>query len=294
MTTVQATMDRVIRDLQGGDRDERNLLSADVTSSDTAWSFTYDLNGIQNGSVVCADLETVYVWATSSQSATVQRAQDGSTAAAHTAGTMVRVNPRFSPAQVFDAINDEILTVSSEGMFQMLTVDLTTSATAHTYDLTSVTDMMGEPWEIRYDYAGSQNEWPVVRNWTISRDMPTSDFASGLMLRVDEQLPTGRTMRVRYKAPFTAVATVADTLETTAGIPATAVDVIVLGAQARLMSTKEAKRSQTEASVDSRRSTEVPVTSAIKTSNYLWQLRNSRLTREVAQLERDWPPRRRR
>lgn len=292
-TTVQATIDRVIRDIQGGDRDERNLLAGNVSASDTSWSFTYDLNGIQGGSVVCADLETVYVWAVSSQAATVQRGHNGSVAAAHTSGAMVSVNPRFSPAQVFDTINDEIQALSSEGLFRMLSVDLTTSATAHTYDLTSVATMLGDPWEIRYDNAGSSNEWPVVRNWTVSRNMPTSDFASGIMLRVDEQLPTGRTMRVRYKAPFTAVTAVTDTLETTAGIPATAVDVIVLGAQARLMSTKESKRSQTEASVDSRRATEVPVTSAIKTSNYLWQLRNSRLAREVSRLEQEWGPRRR-
>jgi len=294
MTTVQAVIDRVLRDLGSGDRDERNRLAANVTADATTWTFTYDLNGIQSGSVVCCGTETVFVWDTSSQAATVTRGDDGSTAAAHDAGDPVTVNPRFTPAAVFDAINDEILAVSSEGLFQMKAVDLTTTATARTYDLTAVTTMLGDPWEIRYDASGAENTWPLVRNWTVSRSMPTADFPSGLMLRVDEYLPAGRTMRVRYRAPFTAATDPADTIEGTVGMPATAIDVVLLGVQARLMSAKETKRTQIESSSDSRRGSDVPVMSAVKTASYLWQLRNSRLVREVARLEQEWGPRARR
>jgi hypothetical protein len=102
MTTAAVVIDRTLRQLLSGTVEARNLLTSTLTSADTSVVVTYPLEGLRAGQVLEIDSELMYIWATDAptKTLTVQRGFNGTTAAAHTAGAIITVSPRFPRAQV--------------------------------------------------------------------------------------------------------------------------------------------------------------------------------------------------
>ena len=115
MTTAAVVIDRTLRQLLSGTVEARNLLTTTLTSVSTSVVVTYPLEGLRTGQVLEIDSELMYIWATDvpTKTLTVQRGFNGTTAAAHTAGAIITVNPRFPRAQVLESINDELADLSS-------------------------------------------------------------------------------------------------------------------------------------------------------------------------------------
>lgn len=294
MTTVAVGIERILAMLQSGNREEINLLNGAISStSATTFTFSYDLRGIQPGAVLGVDTEQVYVSPetdATNKTATVIRGYAGTTAATHANGAQVVVNPKFPRSAIFDAINDSLDTLSSEGLFKMSTVDLTYVGNTLAYDLTSVTDV-SDVYEVRYKELGSTKEWKHVPRdgWHLQRHASTSDFASGFALVVDGYVAQGQTLRVVYKAPFTRATATSDDLQTTCGLPSTANDLLYLDAAIRLVYPTEIRRNFTASQGDTRRAGEVPP-GALTNASRGWELvRQRRLTDEIRRLKRKYP-----
>lgn len=290
MTTVAQWIERTGRDLHGSEREERNKLAAAVDADDTTWTFTYSTNGIQQGAYLAVGLELVYVWSVnaSAQTAVVERGQFGSTAAAQDEGAVVTVNPKFPAFSILEELNAELLDLSSpsNGLFQVETLDITYTSGVYGYDLAAgVLAVL----EVRADTSGPGNDWPTVRDWSLVRDMPAADFASGVGIVLRDPVEHGRTVRVRYAAPFTTLSSLAQNVESVSGLPATAVDIPPLGAAARLMAFREPSRSFTDAQPDPRRAREVPVGGASRSAGVLLELRRSRIHAEAVRLRQQYP-----
>ncbi len=291
------------RHLMAGDRDALNLLGAAVTDTTmTTLTFTYDVGMIQPGAFVNVDLETMYVWSVneSAKQATVQRGMSGSTAATHTNGSLAYVNPKFSKFQIATEINVEIRDVSGDiqGLFDVNSFDLTTQPVQITYAIPTLNSDILEVLEIRYIEPGAQQRWIRIPRWNFEllRNMPTTGpgaFPSGIGLRIDgqnyERLYPGRPMRVQYAAPLSELTNLTDDVVAVSGLPASAVDIPPLGAAARLMGVREAKRTFTESAVDSRRASEVPSGSAANAARVLLELLNRRIRSEVVTLTQQFP-----
>ena len=131
-------------------------------------------------------------------------------------------------------------------------------------------------------------DYPKIRRCRLIRDLPNDDFSAGYGIRFDEQVRAGR-MIVVYKAPFTNVTTEAQNLQNIAGFPTTAEDILMMGAQIRLVSPREVKRNFTESQGDTRRSEEVPTGSVSSSINNIIRLRRDRITAEAARLARQYP-----
>jgi hypothetical protein len=294
MTTGTDLIQETRRHLYSGDREELNKLNGTISSSSATFTATYTLGGIQAGSVVEMDTELMYVWAVDAPTkvATIQRAHLGSTAASHTDGALVRVNPKFSDFAIFQAINEDLADLSSplNGMFQMKTVNLTYNATYRGYDMTSVTDVI-DIYEIRYESIGPDRYWPEITAWNLTRNMDTSEFASGLALMLSEAADPGQTLRVRYKAPFVALSAVTDNVTTISGLHAQALDIPPLGAAARLVGPREVKRGFMEHQGEPRRAEEVPAGQQLRSAQGLMGMRRARLHSEAARLYAMYPPR---
>lgn len=292
MTLVSDVIERTRRHLHSGEtRDERNKTNAALSTSDTAVGLTYEGQGIQRGAVLAVDLEEMYVWAATSSSATVSRGDNGTTAATHASGATILVNPKFSPFAILQAVNEELADLSSpvNGLFKVGRVDFTFNAGTDTYNLTGVADVI-DIIDVTYDANDGSSRWPRLRRgeWALTRGMQTGSFASGMSLTINGWAASGRDINVVYKAPFTALSTVAQDVETISGLPASAHDILAIGAAIRLTAGNEVARNFLEQS-ETRRADEVPPQARSSAMRSLIALRRDRIDAEKARLLAKYP-----
>lgn len=289
MTTAATVIDKTLRQLLSGTVEARNRLTTTLNSSATSVVVDYSVEGLRAGQVCEIDSELMYIWVSDSatRTLTVQRGFNGTTAAAHTSGAIVTINPRFPRAQVLEEINNEMTDLSSpsNGLFKVQTLNITYNGSDKMVNLTgatSVIDLLNV--SVRY----LTDDYPIARKVKIVRDLPTDDFASGFALRFDQAVMPGR-LRVVYKAPYTTAPTEATDINTTCGIQDSITDIVTIGAQIRLMAPREIKRNFVESQGDTRRAEEV-VSGAITNSvSNLKALRKDRIIAEAARLARAYP-----
>lgn len=293
MTTLSDLVERTRRHLYSGEvRDERNRLSLALDSSAASLSLSYSAAGIQRGTSLAIELEELYVWDISGTTVTVSRGDGGSTAASHVIDSTIFVNPKFSAFAIMGAINDELNALTAAGLFAVGTVDFTYQAGTDAYNLTGVTDLI-DIIDVTYDANDSTSRWPGIprSGYSLRRGMQTGEFASGLALTINGWAESGRDINVVYKKPYTAFTTLAQNVESYAGVHATAHDILPLGAAIRLTVGAEVARNFLDQG-DTRRADEVPAQSRGSQMRALAALRRDRISEERARLYAKYPTRR--
>lgn len=288
MTTAGQLIDRVNSELLAGTVEERNKLALAVDASATTITFTYDLGPLRDNTVFQIGTELMYVWEANStaKTAEVERGYGGTTAASHEIGDVVIHNPRFPRHMVLNQLNAELGDLSSpmNGLFQIKTLDVSYNGSDRMVNLAGVTDMI-DLYDVRYRYLS--DDYPIVRNVRLLRDMPTSDFTSGFALAFDAPVRAG-SVRVLYKAAYDLFTAESDTV-TGAGGSSTLDDLLSLGAQIRVMAGREVKRNFSESQGDTRRAEEVPAGAIGGSILNLQRLRRDRIQAEAARLNRQYP-----
>lgn len=272
-----------------GTVEARNKLASTIDASATTVVASYPLEGLRTGQIFEIDSELMYIWTadTGTKSLVVERGYNGTTAAAHSANALIKVNPRFPRAQVLESVNDEMADLSSpmNGLFQVKTLDIDYNGSDTMIDLagvTSIIDILNV--SVRY----LTDDYPVARKIRLVRDVPTDDFPSGYALRFDQGVFPGR-LRIVYKAAYVTASTESSDINTTCGIQESVTDIVAIGAQLRLMSPREIKRNFTESQGDSRRAEEVPSGAVGGSITNLQRLRRDRIQAEAARLMRSYP-----
>ena len=290
MTTAGNLVDRTAQNLLAGVVEERNKIASSLDASTTSVPIEYSLGSLREQTVFQVDSELMYIWEvnTASKTLTVERGFGGTTAATHADGAIVVVSPKFPRWQILQALNDELADLSSpmNGLFQMKTVDISYNGSDRQINLTGITSMI-DVYDVRWRYLS--DDYPVVRRYRLMRDMPTSDFPSGYVLSLDEPVMSS-TIRVIYKDKYTAFSTEASTLAST-GASTELADLLVLGAQIRLLASREVKRNFIESQGDTRRADEVPAGAMNASVTNLLRLRRDRIQAEAARLNRQYPTR---
>lgn len=297
MTTTADLIAETRRYLFSGTKEPLNRLSVGVDADDTGLAFDFAAEGIDSGASVAVELEVMHVWSGSSDAAVVERGQLGSTAAVHPSGAVVTVNPKFPDFAILQALNAELVDLSSpmNGLFQMKSEELTYNPSVYGYDLSGVlaNDLL-EIYEVRFDTTGSTMEWPVLDRgfWEFRRDSETDDFASGYQLLLKTGTTPGMQVRVVYRAPFGTLSNLTDDVVTTTGLPASAVDIPPLGAAMRLASMRDIQRSFNEDQGETRRAEEVPPGAQFAAVRGLMMMRDQRVRAEATRLRQLYPVRR--
>ena len=272
--------------------EEHDVLATSVNDSATTLNFTYDTAGIVEGSLIEIGTELMYVFSVNATNndATVKRGFRGTTAAAHSSGDLITVNPKFPAQLVLDAINDELADLSSpqNNLYQMKTVEFTYNISQDGYNLTGVTDDILTEYQVTYTDDGSENTEPVLPAWTLRRDRNTGSFASGYALILHDDANSGQSVRVQYKTGFTALAATSTALSTV-GLHSSAYDLPTLGAALRLMSTRPLRREFIDEQGSSRRADEVPSGAVSASMRDLRALRETRVNAEAARLDQQYP-----
>jgi hypothetical protein len=289
VSTTAQIITRTQRQLLSGVVEERNKLSATITATATSCVLTYDLGSVRQGSVIEIGSEQVYVWDVIevSKTLTIERGFNGTTAAAHTGGSVCTINPRFPRNQILEAVNDELADLSSpvNGLFQVKNLDLTYNSSNRQMNLPGALDII-DLIDVRYRYRA--DDYKQVSSYKLLRNMPTKDFGSTFGLQIDSDVSNGD-IRITYKAPFGRVLAEADDLQNISGFPVVAEDILVIGSQIRLMAPREVKRNFTESQGDTRRSDEVPSGAVANSITNLLRMRRDRITAEAQRLARLYP-----
>jgi hypothetical protein len=290
VTTAGTLVDRTVQNLLAGTVEERNKLASSVNASDTTIVVSYSLGSLRDQTVFQIGSELMYVWESDgpNKTLTVERGFGGTTAVSHGSGAIITVSPKFPRWQVLQALNDELADLSSpmNGLFQMKTLDISYNGSDRQIDLPGVTSLI-DLYDVRWRY--TSDDYPVVRNYRLMRDMPTSDFPSGYVLTLDEPVMSS-VIRVIYKDAYDAFTSEATALSS-AGASSTLADLLVLGAQIRLLASREVKRNFIESQGDTRRSDEVPAGAMNASVTNLLRLRRDRIIAEASRLNRQYPTR---
>ena len=289
MSKVSDLINRAHRQLMSGVVEERNKLVSSVSASTTSLTLLYEVSGARVGAVVEINSEQCYVWELneSSKTLTVERGFNGTTSAAHPANSIVTVSPRFPRSQLLEAINDEMSDLSSpmHGMFQVKNLDIKYNGSDRQVNIPvflDVIDLIDVRWRNKSD------DYRLVNGVKLIRNLPTKDFGSATALQIDTDVPVAD-VRVTYKSPYSRAASENDDLQVNCGYPQAAEDILIIGAQIRMMSSREIKRNFTESQGDTRRSDEVPPGAVGNSITNLIRLRRDRITAEAAKLARQYP-----
>lgn len=291
--TASAILLDALNHLYSGVRHERDLLATTMNSSVTSVVSTYSRGGIKAGAKLSIDLEDMHVWSVSvsGATATVQRGEFGSTAAAHAAGSIVHVNAEWTPYEVFKQMNNELKSLSSplNGLFAARTVSLTYAAGRTGYDLTGVSNIDGIVGVWAETSSGDRSRIPLT-DWRVERNLDTDVFPSGFGLFLTEGWP-GREVRVVYRGQFGELSSLEDDVQTVTGLPYSAFDILAMGAAIRCAAPSEIDRNQTGSQGSGRRSSEVPAGARLNAIRGLVALRQQRVSEERARMKARYPKR---
>lgn len=291
-----STLAQLIGETQGillsGGREQYAMLNGAINSSVT--SITIDHNpGIYAGSILEIDSELIYTWSASPFS-DITRGWLGTTAATHADNAVVTINPRFPVYRIIKALADEIASYTSpvHGLYRIATTTLTAGGNTVGYDLAGAAAGLVDIYDVRWSEPGSVGNWARIQpgKWELVRDAYLAEFPSGYGLRLyDEPLP-GRSIRVQYKAAFSALGTtLASDVTTTTGLHAEALDIPPMGAAVRLVAPREIRRSTLDAQPEPRQAADVPPGTSRNAAGGLLALRNQRLAEERARLQGRYP-----
>jgi hypothetical protein len=280
-----------------GHQEQLNRLKIAYAAGSGTMTFDFDMAGIRSGTVISVGTSTFYVWEANVnlKTATVQANWDGTADQDWPVGTIVRVAPRFTDAQILRAINEDIndLSSPSNGLFQIGTSELTYDSALIGYDLSLAPNMIS-PIELRVENPGSFKEWTRIPSfkYRVVKGAPTGEegFESGMALFLYDTWAgaTGDRLHLTYRKGFNQLSNSYSTKVGT-GIPASAWDLPPIGAAISLMAGREIKRSFVESQGDSRRATEVTAGTSTTSVRALISLRQQRITAEKQRLDGFYP-----
>ncbi len=288
-STGQAVLDDAWNHLYSVIRPEEDKLATAMNSSVESVVNTYQRGGIKAGAKLSIDIEDIRVWSQSTVTSTVRRGANGSTAAAHAAGSVIYVNAEFTPWEIFKATNNELKSLSSPlaGLFAVRTVTLVYNPSHVGYDLTGVTNIDGIL-RVLQETTGSDRTRIPVTDWRVERGLDTDVFPSGYGLFLTRGW-SGKDVFVSYRGQFSELSALDNDVETVTGLPYSCHDILAMGAALRCAAPAEIDRNQMGSQGSGRRSSEVPAGARLNAVRGLAQLRQQRISEERSRLLRRFP-----
>jgi len=211
----------------------------------------------------------------------------------------VYVKPKFTRFDVGVAINDELLALNAPdvGLGQILTTDVTFVPVYMGYPLPATFDAAGSYiLEIQAKLPLPSRRYPLIRRgeYRTLRNQTSAgsggDFPNGCGFVVYSNKPyAGQPLHVQFLAPFSPLVNLTDDVLTVAGVPASAQDIVSMGAALRLAPDREIQRNTMSAQPDPRKAAEVPPNAIANSGNALLRRYMMRINQEVSRLKRNFP-----
>ena len=261
---------------------------------------------VNPGTIFGGELENMYVTGVSGTTCTIERGWNGSNPEAHADGVDLFINPRFSRYDIAVAINDDLRSLSGQGLFRVGTATIPYNPVFMGYDLSVVPPNFIDILDIRYATATPYRNFPSIKHWKVVRNVTDSVFPSGNGLILYEGAWPGLNMYVTYSAPFLRFNDTTDSVlntpkvndetpplggyvgTTVPNLTATQLDIPPLGAQIDLVLPREVSRNFMESQPDPQKATDVPAGAVMASVNGLTLKRASRISEEADRLMRQY------
>lgn len=292
MTTIAEATDLLVSRLEKGAAGIINVLNGAVNDTVTTVTLTYDLAGAGVGSVLEVDDEQMYVVAVSTLDRTVIRGWGTSTAASHSDGAIIKVNPRFRRSDVIASMSEEIQSWPVE-LHRWDTVEVTVTAGEYLAELTPTVSGAEVHRLVESnilptataDYA--QRSRIDVR---LIRDFDTDEYTSGFAIQLPHTFYVNRVVQCDLITSFdvSSLTTSSTDLQLDVGVRDSLLDILYYGVMWREMSTREVGRTDPAASAPLD-AAEVPPTHILQAATALKQMRDTRLAEERTRMYDRWP-----
>jgi hypothetical protein len=213
----------------------------------------------------------------------------GTTATTHAVDAKVTVSPIFPRSSIKKAINDTIRAMGTQLMVVKQTT-FTFNAAQNTYDLggLNIESILTVMWQD----TGPSQEWIRVNRYDFDPQADVATWgAGGQTITIYDYITAGRTVKIMYITQPTAFTSNSQDFTTQTGYPATAKDVVILGAAYRLLTYLDPARasqiSPQADEVDAKR----PFGSANNAVRQIFALYTQRLREEISAFQGQFPPR---
>jgi hypothetical protein len=288
VTTLGQHIDKLLNEvLIGTYRAHFNTLNGSINASVTDLVVTYGIEGIGEGSYLAIDSELMYVVPggvdTNSKTLTVVRGVRGTTAATHSSGASVEINPRYPRVTILSAMLDEAR-AWPDGLYRVSTHEVSLSSNETAIDIgaaVSATDIRHVVGVHRQKFGTDSGRWIREAGWRFERDITAIGDA---FVFVENSQPSTATYQVLVARPFDLTAFTEATALSTLGMAESMAEILRYGAAWRLINGREARRLLTEVESEGRTAEEVPVQSNVTFARQLKQIRDARLGEEINRL----------
>lgn len=284
MATMQTLVDDVRRRVYGSMTENVNLVQTSASAGQTSIQLELGVDGIQKGMLLASGLNVWFVKGVYANDNTVFviPGYDGSPQGAVAAGDMVYVRPRMTNWYAFNALNDQLKSLSSpsNGLYKIGTWVADVDPTYQTYPVPTAAADMTSLARVRWRVPGTTDVWtdlaPRHYRWVYSTEQN--------VVRILLSIPSGTEVEFTYRAPFTEATSLDDDPVADCGLSNTMLDIPVLGAAIEMLRTTESRRTQISTQGDSRRPEEVPVSSNSAIAGQLQREYDRRIQDEMSRL----------
>lgn len=300
MTTLGQMIDEVLINLSGytyqQDRSTYLRTAVSTLTSPSTAPTILSLGDTSNVGKGVLEIDEELMWIDSfdrvANTATVSpygRGYLGTTAATHAADAKVTISPIFPRYVIKKAINDTIRAMGSS----LLSVKQTTfpfNAAVNTYEFENlnIENILTMSWQD----TGPSKEWIRIRRWYFDPLADTSTWGSGSQtVTIYDFITPGRTVKVMYATPPTAMENNSDVFTTTTGYPESARDIVILGASYRLLAYLDPARAGQISPQADETDGKRPYGASASATKQLFALYSQRLNEEVATQQNQYPPR---
>lgn len=242
MPSYNDLVEEVLSNLQGYTLtpDQVTYLTADMAVGDTSLTVFAVETGLGTGTIEVGDeLMNVISYDPDSSVMTLLpkgRGWRGTTPAAHSTGDTVTISPLVPRHRIKAALNDVIVALWPS-IWGVGSAEFTYSAGSQ-----AAWEIPAEAEQVldvrRKDREGN---WTRVRGWETVHSSSTTDFPSGVSLRITDSVESGATVQVVYAKRASRLVADSDDLSTT-GLSESAKDLLIWGAMSRLVPALDAGR----------------------------------------------------
>ena len=300
MTTLAEMIDEVLINLSGYtyQQDRSTYLKTAITTltSPSTSPTILSLGDTSNVGKGILEVDEELMWVDSfdrvGNTATVSpygRGYLGTPATTHAADAKVTISPIFPRYVIKKAINDTIRAMGAS-LLSIKQTTFTFNAAVNTYEFENlaIENILTMSWQD----TGPSKEWIRIKRWDFDPLADVDTWGSGSQtVTIYDWITPGRTVKVMYATPPTAMENNSDVFTTTTGYPESARDIAILGASYRLLAYLDPARAGQISPQADETDGKRPYGASASATKQLFALYSQRLNEEVATLQNAYPPR---
>jgi len=213
------------------------------------------------------------------------RGFQGTSPAPHSQYAQITLAPSFPRLMIKKAINDVINSLFPK-LWAVSSTTFTFNASQTTYPLP---DDLESILYISWQTTGSSLEWLPVNRWRADPMANVAAFNTQNTVNIYENIQPGRTVQVYYTTTANTLDSNTDDYADVTGLPASSVEVVILGACYKLLSYVDAGRINLSSAEADLNDTKISSSAGVASSSYIYKLFKLRLQEEAEKLQDRYP-----